>query len=428
MKQKLKQNLDLKVLAILFSVIIWIIVVNIDDPVKNVEFNDVPIKIVNEDVLSANNLVYCIEDELNSIDVTVTGRRSVIEELTKEDINAVADIKTINELNAVPLKLSVNKYGNDIDEIKAEVDRITLDVEALKKVQKAIHIETVGEPAENYIVGDASINLNQVNIEGPESIIDTISTAKVQVDVEGATNDVSVSAPIILYDNQGNVIDTSRLSININTVSVAQEILFSKKVPIVCNPMGEPAEGYKQTGRVTVSPDEITIAGKKSVVDSVTQILIPSSSVNISDMKTNYVASINIDNYLPNGVENASENGDKRTVITVYIEKVTEESFIVSSNRVEIRNLPSGYTAEIVDGVGGVGDGKIAVNLTGLKKDLEDVGVADIEAYVDIEEYMKTNNITKLYNGTADTVLKLELPEGLELNDKIDVRIKISMP
>lgn len=428
MKQKLKQNLDLKVLAILFSVIIWIIVVNIDDPVKNMEFNDVPIKIVNDDVLAENNLVYVVEDGLESVDVTVTGRRSVIEELTKDDINVVADVKNINELNAIPLKLSANKYGNDIDGIKAEVDRITLDVEDLKKVQKAINIEAVGEPAEGYIVGEASINLNQVNIEGPKSVIEMISVAKVQVDVEEAVSDVSVSTPIVLYNSEGEKIDTSRLSININTVSVTQEILFSKTVPIVCNPSGLPAEGYKQTGEVSLNPEEIMIAGKKSIIDSVNQILIPSTSVNISDMKTNYVASINLDNYLPNGVRIAAKNGDKRAVVTVFIEKENEEEFTVNSNRVSIVNLPAGYTAEIVDGAGDVSDNKIRVTVKGLKKDLENVGVADIKAYVDIEDYMKKNNVKTLYNGTIETNLKLELPEGLECDDDIAVRIKISMP
>lgn len=426
MKQKLKQNLDLKVLAILFSVIIWIIVVNIDDPVKNVEFNDVPIRIVNDEVLAENNLVYLVEDDLQNVDVTVTGRRSIIEELTKEDIVVIADVKTINELNAIPLKLSANKYGNDIDGIKAEVDRITLDVEDLKKVQKAIYIEAVGEPAEGYVVGDASINLNQVNIEGPKSIIEQIVTAKVQVDVEGATNDVSVSSPIVLYDENDEKIDTSRLNININTVSVTQEILYSKIVPIICNPTGTPAEGYMYTGKVTVNPEEIQIAGKKSVIDATAQILIPSSSINISDMKTNYIASLNLENYLPNGVRIAPKNGDKRAVVTAFIEKVNEEEFTINSNKISIVNLPNGYTAEVIEGANDVNDGKIRLSVKGLKETLEDVGVSDIKVYADIDEYMKKVNVTKLNPGTIDVTLKIELPDGLECEDELKVRLRIA--
>lgn len=428
MKQKLKQNLDLKVLAVLFSVIIWIIVVNIDDPVKNVEFNDVPIRIVNDDVFTENNLVYMIEDDLKNVDVTVTGRRSIIEELTKEDIVVVADVKTINELNAIPLKMSANKYGNEIDGIKAEVDRITLDVEDLKKVQKAIVIEAIGEPAENYVVGDASVNLNQVNVEGPKSVIEQVASAKVQVDVEGATSDVSVSSPIVLYDENGEKIDTTRLSININTVSVTQEVLYTKTVPIVCNPTGVPAEGYMYTGKVGINPEEVAIAGKKSVIDGIGQIIIPSSTINIADMKTNYVASINLENYLPSGVEIAPKVGEKRAVVTAFIEKVNEEEFTLSSSKLTVRNLPEGYTAEIVDGVCDVQEGKIRVNVKGLKAILEDVGASDINVYADIEDYMKKNNVTKLNPGTIDVVLRVELPEGLESTKEMKARVRIATP
>lgn len=428
MKQKLKQNLDLKVLAVLFSIIIWIIVVNIDDPIKSVEFNDVPIKFINAEALQEKNLVFMVENDLDCVDVTVSGRRSVIEELSKENIDVVADLKTLNELNSVPLVFSVNKYGNEIDGIKAGVDRISLDVEELKRVQKAISVETVGVPAEGYILGDAGLNLNQVNIEGPKSVVEKIAEAKVQVEVDDAISDVSVSSPIILYDTNGSKIDTTRLKININTVSVTQEILYTKMVPIVCNPSGTPAEGYKQTGEVTINPAEITIAGRKSVVEGISQVMIPSSSINISGSKTNYVVSFNVENNLPNGVRMISNNGEKRAVVTVFIEKEYDEEFVVNTSKIEVKNLPDGATYEILNGYNSVSDGKVVVKVSGLKKYLENVGIGDIYAYVDMEEYMTKHNLTKMYSGTIDVPLKFQLPGGLSVDDEFNVRIKVTIP
>ena len=79
MKQKLTHNLNLKVLAVLFSIIIWVIVVNIDDPVKNVQFDNVPIQVINESELTKENKVYEIKPGQEVVDVTVSGRRSVID-------------------------------------------------------------------------------------------------------------------------------------------------------------------------------------------------------------------------------------------------------------------------------------------------------------------------------------------------------------
>ena len=97
MKQKLTHNLNLKVLAALFSVIIWMIVVNIDDPVKTVQFNDVPITLANELSLTDQKLVCEFKDGKDSVDVTVTGRRSVIEDLSKDNISVIADLKDLTK-------------------------------------------------------------------------------------------------------------------------------------------------------------------------------------------------------------------------------------------------------------------------------------------------------------------------------------------
>ena len=97
MKEKLTHNLNLKVLAVLFSIIIWIIVVNIDDPVKSVQFNDIPVQIVNELTLTDKGQVYEIVEGQEKVDVTVSGRRSVIEDLSKDNINVVADMKELGD-------------------------------------------------------------------------------------------------------------------------------------------------------------------------------------------------------------------------------------------------------------------------------------------------------------------------------------------
>ena len=193
MKQKLTHNLNLKVLAVLFSVIIWVVVVNIDDPIKSVQFNDVSIEILNQQILTDKNLVGEIVEGQETVDVTVSGRRSVIEDLSKDNISVTADCKELNDTNTLALKVTSNKYSGEIDTMKPEIDKVELNVEELKRIQKVIQVETVGRPADEYIIGDYSISLNRVNIEGPKSVIDKVQLAKVQIDVDGATNNVSAS-------------------------------------------------------------------------------------------------------------------------------------------------------------------------------------------------------------------------------------------
>lgn len=83
MKKKLTANLGLKILAVLISVVIWFIVVNINDPVDKTVFRNVPVEILNADVITNEGKVYEVLDGSDTIDVTVLAKRSILDALGK---------------------------------------------------------------------------------------------------------------------------------------------------------------------------------------------------------------------------------------------------------------------------------------------------------------------------------------------------------
>ena len=426
MKQKLTHNLNLKVLAVLFSIIIWVIVVNIDDPVKTVQFNDVPITLANELSLTDQKLVCEFKDGKDTVDVTVTGRRSVIEDLSKDNISVIADLKELTKENTVVLKVASNKYSGDIDNMKCDDEFAEFNIEELVELQKVIQVETIGIPADDYITGDFSVNLNRIKITGPKSVIDKVQSAKVQIDVEGATNNVSASVPIILYDAVGDRVDSSRLKLNIDNINVNQEILYTKKIPVNCNPLGNPEEGYKMTGKIDIDPAEVYIAGPKSVLDNINSVTIYSSAVNISDQNSDYVTTVNIFNYLPNGVEAASKSFSGNVTVSVEIEKELSKDFNIYLSKVGVDNLPEGLEAEILNGYESAADNKIEVTVYGLARDIENISSTDIKVEADFDQYLKDNNFTSMSPGVFTVPLKITLPNGLRTDDKLKLRIRIT--
>lgn len=426
MKQKLTHNLNLKVLAVLFSIIIWVIVVNIDDPVKTVQFNDVPITLANELSLTDRKLVCEFKDGKDTVDVTVTGRRSVIEDLSKDNISVIADLKELTKENTVVLKVASNKYSGDIDNMKCDEEFAEFNIEELVELQKVIQVETIGIPADDYITGDFSVNLNRIKITGPKSVIDKVQSAKVQIDVEGATNNVSASVPVILYDAVGDRVDSSRLKLNIDNINVNQEILYTKKIPVNCNPLGDPEEGYRMTGKIDIDPAEVYIAGPKSVLDNINSVTIYSSAVNISDQNSDYVTTVNIFNYLPNGVEAASKSFGGNVTVSVEIEKELSKDFNIYLSKVGVDNLPEGLVAEILNGYESAADNKIEVTVYGLARDIENISSTDIKVEADFDQYLKDNNFTSMSPGVFTVPLKVTLPNGLRTDDKLKLRIRIT--
>jgi len=426
MKQKLMHNLNLKVLAVLFSIIIWVIVVNIDDPVKSVQFNDVPIQVLNESALEDENLCYEIVEGQREVNVSVSGRRSVIEDLSKDNITVTADLNQIKDDNTIPLKIVSNKYSGEIDTIKPEFSYVDVEIEELKKIQKVIQVETIGEPSEGYIEGDYSVSLNRVNIEGPKSIVDMIQSAKVQIDVEGATNSVSASAPIYFYDALGEKIDPVRLKTNLETISVSQEILFTKSVNITCVPGGDPEEGYKENGEVIISPSTVILAGPKSVLDNINQVTIPTSAVNISGQSTTYRTSVNIFNYLPSGLQSAQKDFRGNVTVSVGIEEEISRTFNIYLSKVGTEGLPEGMSCEIINGAESATDNRVELTVYGLESDFDNISSSDIKLSADFDAFMEEQNMESIQAGIFTVPVKVVLPNGLRCKEDIRLRIRVS--
>ena len=114
MKERLTRNLDLKILAIVFAIILWLIVVNIDDPVKSNTFSGIEVQILNAEELEKQGLCYDVLDNTNIVSVTVSGRRSVIEEINRENIIATADMKDLSSMNTLTVKVTSNKSAGDL--------------------------------------------------------------------------------------------------------------------------------------------------------------------------------------------------------------------------------------------------------------------------------------------------------------------------
>ena len=60
MIKKLKNNFSLKLLAFLFAFMLWLIVVNIDDPVMTKTFTNIPVTVEHSEILTEQNKTYQI--------------------------------------------------------------------------------------------------------------------------------------------------------------------------------------------------------------------------------------------------------------------------------------------------------------------------------------------------------------------------------
>lgn len=419
MKKKLTDNLGLKILAVIVSFVLWLIVINIEDPSTPKVFYDIPVQVINADTITSEGKVYEVLEGTNFINVTVTASRSVIDDLEDSNIVAVADMSEIS-FNNVPITITSNKYSTQIESIVSPTTNLKINIENLKKVQLVISAITSGEPADGYILGDVKTDQNLVRLSGPESVISQIAKAVATIDVAGMTSDISTKVDLKLYDANDQLVDTSSVTKNIDSVNVTVNILGTKTVPLAYTAMGVPAEGYALTGEITSTPEQITIAGKQDVLAGITQIDIPQEALNVTGHSIDMTTLVNVFDYLPSGVISGNSSFNGKANVVVHIEKESEKVVELTKQKIDIINLPEGFESSFIL------EEPLEVNLVGLESVIDSINVTTLTGTIDIAQMMTELGIEELTEGEYDVLLSMELPDNSRIAQEVRLRIEIT--
>ncbi len=300
MMKHLANNPGLKLLSILFSVILWLAVVNVADPDATKSFS-VPVEILNKDVITEMGKVPGIVGDTDIAVFYITGPRSYVEDMTSDDFYVTADLSQVDlsqdgEAKLVPIEITAKKNDKRIDIIRKTVNmQITLEDRSEQKF--VISAETVGDPADGCAIGNVEVTPNLLKISGPASIVSRINRVTATINVDGISGDVSDNVMPVLYDENGLTISSELLELNQSVVTIRADILATKSVPIRCQVSGTPAAGYQYRG-VEYAPETVLIKGEASVLNGITAVNIPADVINIDGVSKDVETSIDLTPYL----------------------------------------------------------------------------------------------------------------------------------
>lgn len=419
------KNLWLKIISLLLAILTWFAVVNITDPSVKQTFRNVQVSIVNSSSITTQGKTLEILDGSDVVStVTIKAPRSIIQELENSSysISVTADMNNLSsDQTTVPLEVTTTKYADKVESIRMSSEQLKVSIEDRKTIQLPISATTSGSLESGYILGTIEQAQNQVTVSGPESVIDSIETASVNVEVTGFTDTISTSAAIVLYDAEGTEIPDDNLTLNITSVKVEVPILETKKVSVTYSCTGTPAEGCELTGEIESDIDEIVIAGKADAIEDISEITIPADALNVAGLSTSLHAVVNIAKYLPTGVSLADSASGKANVV-VYIESRQEKTYSVYLRNIEVLNIPDGFEETEWDN----DEDYVEFTLVGLAQNLEKVQLSELNFSVDFSDYELMNEVTG-YN-TKDVYelpLLMELPDGVTVRDTVMVGVKL---
>lgn len=407
MKEKLINNLGIKILSICLAAFFWIVIVNIDDPVKTRTFSNVPVQVINESTLTSKNKAYDILSG-DMVDFTVTGKRTQLEKLKKSDFIVTADLSQLTPpFDTIKINVECTKYS-DLEISMGKVSTMKISLEDIISEQFSVKVVTSGNPAPGYAADKTEVSPVLLKVSGAESIVQEIADVKVLVDISGVSEDVTKIVVPKAYNEKGIEIDSSKLTFSYHEIKVTVSILETKTIPVVLTQTGEVAYGY-QLEDVAYEPQEIEIKGSSSMLNKITSIPI---SVDINELREDKEYTISVREILEEYNVSVVDSDMENIVVKVTVQKLIEKTFSVSKNDIIIDNLSEGLTSEFAD------DGlSYTIKLMGLEEDINNLTAASLTPRIDLRG---------LGVGRYEVELKVVVPDTIKVLSASTVTVRLT--
>ena len=383
-----EKNLMVKLVCLLLSFGLWIYISNIENPIKQYTITNIPVQIVNLDVLKEDNLTLA-PDQNFTISLTIQGTSTNIYSINKSQFTVVANLSNYTLKsgdNSIPVEITnspnnVNIKNNGVLRINIKLENIT---EKTMPVKSELNVTT----SNSTYVKNISFSTNQITVSGPEETVNEVSKLVVRGNVTANNSTTTASFPVVAVDSSGNVVNDVVLSTN--NVQTTITVEKGKLVPIKVQTTGELRAGLTLEN-IIANPNTIKILGSESVLDSTDEIL--SEPINLNSITgnetiiTNLIVPRNI-TLLPNEneinvdvkVSGADENNSEN-VINGNTE--TTKTFEIP---ITIEGNLSGYTANLSSNT-------VTVVLKGAKKELDNLQASNLSCKIDISKLTKEGGV-----------------------------------
>ena len=425
-KRKLTDNLSLKIMSVAIAIVVWLIVVNIDNPVGTNYYTITDVELINKEYVESSDTIgkMCMpEENQDSVKVAITASKKVRDRIRLSDITAVADLQQAVSLDTdpvmVPITVTCLASGVLPSDIKVTPQNLTVNLDE-KETQEFVVNVSKGDtkPGKDYEVGSLTASPEKIRITGPKTLVNKIDKVNATIALDGNTEDYTQEVNLTIYDKNQEALSESemnslRIENNAKVVVTAKLWKIRTGVKIAAGYVGTPAGGY-QVGSVKTVPDTISVAGNTEGLESLSEndnmITIPADRIDISGESKDVERKISLKNLLPDNVKLTSDSSED-VWVTVSILPVGSQEFNLPTKNIEVKNKPDNLQVTFETA-------QIALRIKSESEDLEDLNInEDVKAEIDLKDKE---------DGNYKVPVKLSLPDGYEMVEDVYTEVVIS--
>ena len=336
-----------KFLKVLLSVVVafalWCFVIMVEQPESENTYYNIPVVLLNEDVLTERGLM--IVSERPTVTLRLSATRTILNSLNESNINVIANVAPITSVGSHEITYSISYPGNvpatSVTVKSQSTDMVNLKVE--KRITKRVEVVPVynGSVPTGMIADkeNAVLDYEYIEVAGPEAVVEQITQAMIQVDLNGKSETIVGEYAYILCNNAGEPVDAAQVTTNVERINLTLKIQRVKEIAlkVTVNAGGGATEA---TSVIEIYPKTISVTGSDALLEGLDEWNLGTIELGelLSDTNLTYPIT------LPEGITN--ETGITEATVSVKFPNLRVRTMQITN--IEAINVPAGMEVEMI--------------------------------------------------------------------------------
>lgn len=382
MNEEMKNRKGLYILlAFLVAVSIWVYVDefgNNGGPRQTeMTITDIPVIFVGEEDLADRGLMLLEEDTTTTIDLTVSGGRRQVSNLSRDDIRVTVNLNAVDRAGAQSVTPTITSTDRHFarDMIKSQSPSIAMvNIKELNRKAVEVRCELVGNLADGYTAGELILSHSMLELQGQVEDINPVSYVKVTLDIgDQATESITQNLEFQYYDVRDQLVTNPNIRPVVETIQATLPVFVTKELPLVVE--FKEADGLKKSNLdYEIKPSTIVVSGDASKLKNVTNIVL--GELELLDLLESNTHAHTYPIIIPDGCQNLS--GVTRATLEVEFKDMARSQ--IMAEQVKFLNAPAGKTVEMLTG-------GLTVSIFGTAEDVAAVTGENLTIQVDLANY-----------------------------------------
>lgn len=366
-------------------------------------------------VVKYNEEAYVVEGVPETVDITLTGRKSDIY-LAKQlgEYEVILDLSEYTPSES-PYKVYFT-YSKSIDSLSYQLSPEYVQVTIKNKESQVKSIDydllNIDSLDSKLSVKSVTLDKTEVVVKGGSDALEQIASVKALIDLkdqefkEAGTYDID-NVKLVAYDSKGNLLNNIEIVPETIGATVVLDS-YSVTVPLSIETTGKLITG-KSIASILVNNNSsysITIYGDQKEIEKITSVPV---TINVDGLGNEGTKTYNVNIKKPNGIREMSVN---QVEITLTFGEEQQKTIEISKN-IDDKNLSEGLAVNILGGQ------EIYVQVKGVASVIEKIEAKDISAYIDLaglgtgdyELEVKINNNNPLVTYVVSSKLKVRITD-----------------